>query len=323
MKCLPISVIIPTLNCRDQLERHLDASQEWLPKAQQIIAIDSNSSDGTLELLQTRLARYNAEIICTEKGLYRCWNKAVQLAEQPYVYFSTIGDLIDFEGLQKLYSVAVQNQAEVVISTPRMVDENHLPIRKSWPIHYFKDYLESLGGVMIPDKQQLWKLVSLFFPESIIGSSASNLYSTEILKQYPFPEDLGNPGDVYWALRHLPGLRVCIISSVTSQFCYDGNRSQTWSETAMLIRDLYINKLHSDLVPTCKDKNINFEDAILDYQRSTIIKLIRNCEEQEAYIKSLSERKVILMLKDYILTITSVRYWIGRYLNSENRLNNK
>jgi len=48
MTPLLISVIIPTLNCRAQLERHLDACKDWFPKVGQIIAIDSNSTDGTI-----------------------------------------------------------------------------------------------------------------------------------------------------------------------------------------------------------------------------------------------------------------------------------
>ena len=67
---IPVTVIIPTLNCREKAAHHLDAIEEWLPCVQEIIAIDSNSNDGTRELLEERLQSYDAKIISTGRGLF-------------------------------------------------------------------------------------------------------------------------------------------------------------------------------------------------------------------------------------------------------------
>ncbi len=325
MNRLPISVILPTLNCRDKLERHLDASQEWLPMVEQIIAIDSNSTDGTLEVLQTRLARYNAEIICAEKGLYKCWNKAVQSAEQPYVYFSTIGDLIDFEGLRKLYSLATDLQAEIVISSPKMVDEKNMLIKRKWPIHYINDYLQSAGGTIIPDSQHLWTLATGFIPESIIGSSASNLYSSRTLKLKPFPEDKGHPADVYWAMQYLPSLKVCITSLELALFCFDETRLNSWSELHMIMNDMRQKIIELGALHDEKEIKPSIEDVIINFQNEAKQDLLKQCSHLEEYATflKLNESQPMLSLKNKILMLTSVRYWIERYLNSRNRVNNQ
>jgi len=119
---------------------------------------------------------------------------------------------------------------DVLISPPRMVNEFNQPIEKKWPIHRIQEVF-SENCVTVPSADQLLILSTFSIPESIIGSSASNLYKSNILKKLPFPENFGMIGDVIWALENLPLLRVCICGNHFATFCFDGDRSTSWEKS--------------------------------------------------------------------------------------------
>ncbi len=227
---LPVSVIIPTLNCREKLERHLESSRHWLPKVGQIIAIDSQSTDGTYELLKQKLTYDNARIISAEKGLYRCWNQGISLALQPYVYISTVGDIITPEGLVQLHQWSENLRLDVMISTPTIVDQTGHHMDKFWPIHLIKETLPSDGTPLVMPSEQLSYATTCFAPSSILGSSASNLYRTDLLKTKPFPEHTGPIGDVIWSIKYLPHLRAALSRTSFSTFTWDGDRTKSWNQ---------------------------------------------------------------------------------------------
>jgi glycosyltransferase involved in cell wall biosynthesis len=204
-----------------------------MPHVAEIIAIDSTSTDGTSEVLQEKLAPLGAELISTGPGLYKAWNQAVSLANQPYVYFSTIGDIISLPGLQKLVGWAEESSLDVVISSPRMINEDGSDnTRVKWPIHFLNRSSLRADGLHLPLREERYLLANLFFPESIIGSSASNLYRTEALKSFPFPEDIGSEGDVLWSANNLKKLKVGITTDKLASFCWDGDRTKSYAYIA-------------------------------------------------------------------------------------------
>ena len=234
MTPLPVTVIIPTLNCREKLERHLENSKEWFSKVGQIIAVDSNSTDGTLDLLGEVLTPFDAEIISTGPGLYKSWNLGVGKATQPYVYFSTIGEILEPNALEEMCRLIQSEACDVLISPPRMVNEMGECIDKQWPIHSLRELLCD-DRVTVLSADDLFLLSSLYIPSSIIGSSASNLYCSDTLKKNPFPEDLGVIGDVIWAFDNLPFLRVCICGKMFATFCWNGDRKLTWEKSYQVL----------------------------------------------------------------------------------------
>lgn len=217
---LPVTIIIPTRNCRPELERHLDAVERCFESAAQVIAIDSESTDGTFELLGRRLSRIGASIVSHPPGLYQSWNAACALATAPWTYFSTIGDTIAPEGLNELWSVAEQLGADVVISPPRMLQQDGLtPADTRWPIHHF---CEAMGAEALPRLLSRLETVTglcSFGSASMLGSSAANLYRSPLLQQRPFPVEFGHAGDTAWALQNCASLRVAILPRAVSDFC--------------------------------------------------------------------------------------------------------
>ena len=217
---LPISVIIPTRNCREALERHLDAVGEWLGEVAEVIAIDSESMDGTLELLRARLSCVGATIMSYPPGLYESWNAAIAVATGPWTYISTVGDTIDRDGLGVLQSTAESFNADAVVSPPRMVEQDGAtPAGTRWPIHYFCEALGEADSPRLLSKLETVIALCSYGSGSILGSSAANIYRTAVLQDYPFPVEFGHAGDTAWALRNCARIRLVIFPRAISTFC--------------------------------------------------------------------------------------------------------
>lgn len=217
---LPVSVILPTLNCRDALARHLDAVGTWLPEVESVIAVDSQSSDGTAELLRERLSPLNATILSTPPGLYQSWNASIALAGAPWTYVSTIGDTISREGIGELLASAERLNPDVVVSPPRMVQEDGCtPAAVRWPIHDLGEAFAVDEGPRLLTRLETIMVLCSYVTGSVLGSSAANVYRTEFLQHHPFPVEFGHAGDTAWGLQNCARLRLAIHPRCVSNFC--------------------------------------------------------------------------------------------------------
>ncbi|HEY5792207.1 MAG TPA: hypothetical protein VIS74_02850, partial [Chthoniobacterales bacterium] len=61
-----------------------------------------------------------------------------------------------------------------------------------------------------------------FLPLSVIGSAASNLYSTAFLKRFPFPTDFGHEGDAAWGVIIAPFVKLAVTPRVCADFVVHG-----------------------------------------------------------------------------------------------------
>ena len=218
MSTLPISVLLPTLNSAPLLPAHLDSMRPWVDSAEEIVVVDSASEDGTLDLLKSRLRHPNLRFFEHPRGLYQSWNFGVQQLRAKYAYISTIGDTITAEGLRHLASSAEQLHSDVVISRPEFLRPDGGAVAdRHWPIHNLLEW----RAITEPARVEPWHvflLATLDIPEGILGSSASNLYRTEILQRYPFPTDFGHAGDTAWAIRHAFHISLAVTPRVFSRF---------------------------------------------------------------------------------------------------------
>jgi len=314
---LPIAIVIPTLNCREKLVRHLDAIEEWLPHVGQIIAIDSQSTDGTFELLQERLLPYGAQVISAEKGLYQCWNQAAQLAIQPCLYYSTICDVITQSGLQEMTDIMIKNDLDVVISNPKIVSDQGEAISNiKWPIHYILRYLNYSDDVALYSGEDLAKLVPLFLPATLLGSSASNLYRSEVIKKHPFPLSVGIVGDSLWAVKYLPKLKVGITRKEYAIFCWDGVRNGTWDKDGSFMQQFSEEADKLKLEYPLPHIDYVIIHSVNAYITDECKRLQAAVNEYDYYVKFLT-RPLGVKAKDIFFKYTSVRYWLGRLFPRE------
>jgi hypothetical protein len=220
-----ITVVIPTRNSMPELEAHVHALNEWLHRVGQVIVVDSDSSDGTLEYLQENLKHECVEFLNHPPGLYESWNAAIKRAGSKYTYIATVNDYMPWETLVRLYSEAERLAADVVVSAPEIVYEDSTSKHRKWPIHSFLEKSVPKETYLFQPLELLaWNSIDL--PGTLIGSSASNLYRSVALQENPFPYDYGHAGDSAWAVAQALSLRWAFVPDVASNFqCHAGKGS--------------------------------------------------------------------------------------------------
>lgn len=220
-KQLPITVIIPTWNEMGQIQGHLNNLSEWLDCVREVIVVDSQSDDGTLEYIQENLQHPNLKIETRPRGLYAAWNYAVKTATSKYINFATVGDRVPKETIFELYENAEKFDADICLSAPDFYDTDGRLIDHKWPVHDYIDHFNVRKAEMISaDRCVAWN--TAFFPRTLIGSSASNLYSREMLLAAPFPVDFGHAGDSVFAYARSFSARWVIVPDGDSHFiCHE------------------------------------------------------------------------------------------------------
>jgi hypothetical protein len=216
---LPISVLLPTRNAMALLPGHLESMRAWADLVEEVVAVDSHSTDGTLELLRSEKAPANTRVLTHPPGLYQSWNFGIAQCRAKYLYISTVGDTITRAGLEALFLAAEKFSADVVISPPRMLEVSGKPKVKIWPVHALVEQANwKQPFALAPAAVQLFAVANLL--RGILGSSASNLYRTEILQRFPFRTDFGTAGDLAWGLEHGGKIRLAIVPETFSTFVF-------------------------------------------------------------------------------------------------------
>jgi len=228
-----VSVLIPTFNDPEMLRRHLERSRDWLAGCGEVLVVDSSESPECLDLAKQSLADHpGAQFLTHPPGLYASWNFGIREAGKRFAYISTLCDFIDQSGLEHLLGVAEEFSADLVISPPRFKGPEASANDTRWPLHELLENLEARKPFEMPPL--LWLVTCLTgSTKTLMGSSASNLYSTKTMKKRPFPEDLGALGDSGWAARHGGACRIVITPEPCAEFCLHTSReyrSADWEQ---------------------------------------------------------------------------------------------
>ncbi|HEY3853644.1 MAG TPA: glycosyltransferase family A protein [Verrucomicrobiae bacterium] len=229
---LPISVLIPTRNCGAFVPGHIESLRPWIDLAQEVIIVDSNSTDGTVDLLRAGISHPNVKFLTHPPGLYQSWNFGIQNVAAKYVYFSTVGDPITRDGMKHLFHSAEEFQCDVVISKPNFISADGVPMPDDrWPIDVIIDRLKIDRPQLLTTIEQFLFAVTNTWG-AILGSSASNLYRAQCFKDRPFPLEYGTAGDGGWGIQHIFDVAIAVTPSRFSNFRHH-EKSYSLSEYPM------------------------------------------------------------------------------------------
>ncbi len=213
----PLGVLIPTRNSAVLLPRYLEALEAWLDMATEVVVVDSFSSDGTLELLKTRLRHPRVQFLSHPPGLYASWNFGIQHLQTEYAYIATVCDTITRGGMEQLLATAILHQSDVVISKPNMHALDGRPVEIEWPID---DVIQTLGIRSPRTLRRLEAVAFAFFHSTgaLTGSCASDLFRTACLKRHPFPTGIGSGADGVWSILRAAEVTWTVVSEKFSTF---------------------------------------------------------------------------------------------------------
>ena len=178
---------------------------EWAEQVGELIIVDSSTKDKTFDFLTQNFLFPNAKFHTRPPGLYAAWNFGILQATKSFIYIATAGDAITKADLEYLVSIANKTGADVVVSPPKFFDKKGEPLlQEVWPIHDLLSQFQDDEVIeLTPIELTIFAMRHCQIPVSVkswLGSSASNLYRTEIMQAHPFPLHGGHGGDTLFGL---------------------------------------------------------------------------------------------------------------------------
>lgn len=213
---LPLGVLIPTRNSMQWLERHLEALVPWLHRVQEVVIVDSQSSDGTAEYLRQHISGQHVKHLSHPPGLYESWSFGLRQIQSEWTYIATVGDSMPEATIEGLVAAGQDNNSDLVISPPNLVTTSGEHCGKQWPIHKFIKW-KGLERSARLDSIEVFLWNALSVPGSLLGSSASNIYRSGYIQAHPFPEGFRHACDTAWALKYSFDARWAIAPDLYSE----------------------------------------------------------------------------------------------------------
>ena len=91
---MTISLIIATYNASKTLKRCIDSIIQQLTNECELIIIDGNSKDNTLQIIE-QYKQYMSYVISEpDKGIYDAWNKGIKVAKGKWITFIGADDIL-------------------------------------------------------------------------------------------------------------------------------------------------------------------------------------------------------------------------------------
>lgn len=281
---------------------------EWVHVVEQIIVVDS-SMDGSLDYLRERLTAPHVEFHSVPPGLYQAWNYGVSKVRAEYCYFSTVGDSITVDGLQHLFGIASKERLDAVLSPPEMVDAGGAPVETVWPIHAFARQLHQETWIL--DRVETVQWLTAFLPYTILGSSASNLYRTELLKTHPFPTAFGHNGDAAFGVQVAPFVKMALTKKACSRFVTHGQgrdiSAAEQRDVAVMFLEL-LTEVFRDVPEGC-EKAVAMSRSLLK-QKIDLLDWLSGLEPLAAVVKE--QKGYIEILESQNATLRQERETLGK-----------
>ena len=184
-----VSVIIPVYNVEKYIKQTLDSVVNQTLKDIEIIIIDNNSTDKTMEIVDEYAKNDNRFVIYKnsknlKQGIAR--NFGVKMARGEYIFFIDGDDYMELYAVEKLYEKITQSDADITICTWNQFDDLTGKIDKNHVYAKLKQIPTELD-----DKTFNWRDIkySVFWQTSVPWDK---MYKREFLvkKEVLFPGDI-------------------------------------------------------------------------------------------------------------------------------------
>jgi len=231
---------------------HLDSMDTWLDAVAQVVVVDSESTDGTEDILRERIKHPNLKFLRHPPGLYPSWNFGLHNLETEWAYVSTIGDTISRNHLLHLVAAADTLECDLICSPPQILrSDGFEEPRGATPSQTISEELGLLDPTLLTPESLLAYGVRFAFVHGMntpIGSSASNLYRCELIKRIPFPTQYGSSGDFFWLLENVTKVRFGISPRKGSTFLlHPSQHAQAFPDRKLELAQLAANAARAQM----------------------------------------------------------------------------
>jgi len=219
MAAFPVSVgvVLTTSKEAPLSPEHLASITPWLDLVDEIVVVDCNSPDGTLETVRNRLPHPRLRMLSLTGGLGEAWNLGVAHIGSDFTYIPRVGDTITRDGMKQMLEAAFQCACDIVLSPPARSPGSH---RAAAETSLPAETLLGEAGAMNPIRIRRCRMMAYAAqlalngrPRPAIGSMFGTLYRTEMLQAMPFIDGFGWPCETIWGLQNLQAASVALVPS--------------------------------------------------------------------------------------------------------------
>ena len=225
----PISVVIPVYQSAELLPVHIECLRRLRPMVHEFIWVITESPDGSHITARKAAKQLGGQVFEVPRGLYQAWNSGIARATGEFVYISTIGDTITPEGLDALFVCIRKNKADVVFSPPVISPATRTNLKRfpHWPVFKFAQILNKIADNCMPKEKAILMQI-LSGASGLLGSCASCLFRTSLLKSRPFPTEYHHYCDTAWTYQQLPEVTLSFHPNPVAKFViHDVETSRT------------------------------------------------------------------------------------------------
>ena len=173
-----ISVIMPVYNDADRLDKSINSVLSQTLDDIELVCVNDGSTDNSLEILESYCEKYEFIKVYsqTNQGSGKARNYGIECAEGEYIGFLDADDFfIDDDALEKLYSAASENNADMVSGNIKLVNEND----ELSPFEKF-DYFEEFGSILPEEYGIPWSFYKNIFKKSFLKDN--NIIFPDLLR---------------------------------------------------------------------------------------------------------------------------------------------
>lgn len=304
-----ISVIVPIYNTEKYLSQCLDSILSSTYQNLEIILIDNNSKDNSLNICYEYLKKDHRISIYQEykPGVSAARNLGLRKSTGDYILFVDSDDYIESNHIASLYSAFCRTKADIIISGLKEYDVEMKILYKP-KFHFNQDYL-------LTNEQAISDMV---YEHNFKGFPVAKLYKKSVLENIYFDENEKIGEDFSFNCMVIKNShKICLISD--SSYCYirrSGTLTKSNDIGVIKQRAIIIDKYRKFInmyFPNLKNSvnyfssfiNINILNGILDVNSKDYNDVVKNL--RGGYFRVLFNFNVSLKFKiKLILSVINV-----------------
>lgn len=200
-----VSICLPTRNSVRFLSERLESIRAQTLTDWELIAVDSHSDDGTLEMLEEFAAGDERVSIsqAPRDGIYPNFNRGIQQAKGELVYIATSDDNMAPDCLEKMARALMENpDCDLAHCPMKVIDEHSAPGLDWWSGNSL--FAKSSGDFLNRKHKRLAPYDGLLcmLGDNIYSSVTQLLIRRSLFDKIGFYQsDWGSVGDFHWNLR--------------------------------------------------------------------------------------------------------------------------